>query len=498
MSVATFCTTICDSQADAKLDPLGALFAEARHWSFVQLYVQRRELKDVKADAIRRFGITARHFNGIRFDLDQAIAAERGGTAFLVTQREDSIRSLGERIERETRRILELQALERIKAADSLKFKSVSRKQRLDRLKGGLPTLQRRAEKAKHGVPAICFGGRSSLREAQADGETWRWHQKREGRINLVGSKSEGYGNQSAFWRNGVLHLRMPDSLGGGQLALEGVVFREEQAREFLEASASKATRQGITWLLFKDDDLNWQVRFTVERKASKRVGRLDAGAIAVDVNVDHLAVVHVDRFGNLVSKMSLPFPRLGIDANIADNAIGCAVSAIVALAAAKGCAVVIERLNFSKKKAGLREYGKSHAERLSGFAYARFQNYMRSRCDRIGVDLHEVNPAFTSVIGRAKYAGRRGLDVHHAAALVIGRRAMGYGERLVRSDGVPLDAPARMRPRIEGRRWRGVRKAPQEGAQASVRTAGQVVSIKARAGKSPPPEGRLGLPSGR
>jgi len=164
MSVVTFCTTIRDSQADAKLDPLGELFAEARHWSFVQLYVQRRELKDVKADAIRRFGITARHFNGIRFDLDQAVAAERGMSAFLVTQRQDAIRSLGERIERETKRIPELQAVERIKAAASLKFKSVGRKQRLDRLKGGLSALQQRAEKATHGVPAICCGGRPVLR----------------------------------------------------------------------------------------------------------------------------------------------------------------------------------------------------------------------------------------------------------------------------------------------------------------------------------------------
>ncbi|OAD19997.1 hypothetical protein THIOM_004328 [Candidatus Thiomargarita nelsonii] len=36
---------------------------------------------------------------------------------------------------------------------------------------------------------------------------------------------------------------------------------------------------------------------------------------------------------------------------------------------------------------------------------------------------LYKVNPAFTSVIGRVKYASRYGLTVHHAAALVIALR---------------------------------------------------------------------------
>jgi hypothetical protein len=39
-----------------------------------------------------------------------------------------------------------------------------------------------------------------------------------------------------------------------------------------------------------------------------------------------------------------------------------------------------------------------------------------------------EVNPAFTSVIGRIKYAKRLGVSIHQAA-LAIGRRSLGYSE---------------------------------------------------------------------
>lgn len=495
MTVVTFCASIRDPRADDKLSPMGALFAQARHDLFVALHVHHEPIARIKRRFIKEYGLTGRQFNGIRFDIDQVVASERGSSKFLLEQRHETIASLSERIDRETAKLEILISAEKIRAVANLKFKITGRKQRLDRLKGGLPALEARAARS---IPAICFGGREGLREAQATGEMWRWRQRREGRVFLVGAKCETHGNQSVSLTDGTLRIRQPNWLGGGHIELEGVDFRQPEAREMLHRLKDAETRTAATWLIFRDEAGDWQVRLTVERPRVRRVGRIDAGVVAIDLNVDHLAVVVVDRYGNACERMRLPFPTAGVSEDAATNAIGCMVGSIVSLAASKGMAVAIESLNFSKKKAGLREYGTAHARRLSNFGYAKFREIMRSRCDRSGVDLHEVDPAYTSVIGRAKYAGRRGLTVHMAAALVIGRRALGYGERLVRSDGVPLDAPARMRPRIEGRRWRGVRKAPQEGAQAPVRTAGQVGSIKARAGLRPQPGSRLGLDPGR
>jgi hypothetical protein len=42
-----------------------------------------------------------------------------------------------------------------------------------------------------------------------------------------------------------------------------------------------------------------------------------------------------------------------------------------------------------------------------------------------------EVNPAYTSVIGQHKFARRYGISVHNAAALVMGRRFLGFSESL-------------------------------------------------------------------
>ena len=49
----------------------------------------------------------------------------------------------------------------------------------------------------------------------------------------------------------------------------------------------------------------------------------------------------------------------------------------------------------------------------------------------RHGFQIKQVNPAYTSIIGRFKYAEKYGLSVHEAAAFVIGRRGLGYKEKL-------------------------------------------------------------------
>ncbi|MCQ6282393.1 hypothetical protein [Bacillus sp. EB600] len=48
-----------------------------------------------------------------------------------------------------------------------------------------------------------------------------------------------------------------------------------------------------------------------------------------------------------------------------------------------------------------------------------------------MGVAVFEVNPAYTSQIGKMKYMKRFGISIHEAASFVIARRAMGFKEKL-------------------------------------------------------------------
>ena len=84
------------------------------------------------------------------------------------------------------------------------------------------------------------------------------------------------------------------------------------------------------------------------------------------------------------------------------------------------------------------------------------------SACARNGVALSRVNPAYTSIIGRVKFALRYGLSVHEAASVTIARRAMGNSERLPRSSTgtvkVPTDGCDHVTLEVE-RRTRRIRR---------------------------------------
>ncbi len=457
----TFCTVISDPHADSLLAPYGELMARMRHWSFKEIHVLGREVADVKKEAQLRFGVTARQFNGVRFDLDQAVNGWKGTLVFRIQTLKDSIEATVDRIAALGRR---MEKARTGKKRASLHFRQVGKKQRLDVLRGELSVAERELAEGK---PRVCFGGRTVLRDAVATGDMWKWHDRRNGRIFLVGSKDEGvHGNQSVHWDGNSLRIRLPDSLGGAHVTLDGVRFRygQKELDAVLERNRDKAKRVSLTWLIFRDDEGRWHANVTVEEPAASLVTDVGNGVVAVDLNADHLAVVLVDRCGNPASRLKLDFPVSGTDEGRAAVIIGDAVRALCLIARSRGFGIVCEDLEFSRKKAGLREYGARHARMLSGWAYARFFQVLSARCKRDGVDLAKVRPAFTSVIGRWKHAKGRAMSVHQGAALAIARLAMGFGERLVDSCGSALDSPARMSPRTERKRWRGVHR----GAQAS------------------------------
>ena len=69
----------------------------------------------------------------------------------------------------------------------------------------------------------------------------------------------------------------------------------------------------------------------------------------------------------------------------------------------------------------------------LSSFSYGKVKACFLSRGIRQGVQVYQVNPAFSSVIGRVKFMERYGLSVHQAAALVLARRLLGCSEGIPR-----------------------------------------------------------------
>jgi hypothetical protein len=75
--------------------------------------------------------------------------------------------------------------------------------------------------------------------------------------------------------------------------------------------------------------------------------------------------------------------------------------------ALAQGKPIVAEYLDFTKKKQDVSESSSKAARALSSFADNKILMTMRAQCFRLGIGFHQVNPAYSSVIGHVKFARR-------------------------------------------------------------------------------------------
>ena len=208
---------------------------------------------------------------------------------------------------------------------------------------------------------------------------------------------------------------------------------------------AAKAERAGhttaLTWRFLRDDT-GWKVMVSLHRKLEVTDWGFANGAIGVDLNVGFLSIMPVDASGNPLKPLSLDMPieTAALSSDRAKAVLGDVVKALVDMALKQCRPIVIEDLEFVKKKAALKETaGSNLARRLSSFSYNLVKTMIHSRAARFGVRVIDVNPAFTSHMGRAKYVTALGISVHRAAAAMIARRGMDLSEGMSVSGEVPL-----------------------------------------------------------
>ena len=189
----------------------------------------------------------------------------------------------------------------------------------------------------------------------------------------------------------------------------------------------------------FKRDGRGWRVFAATRMMDVPVVTDQRRGAIGVDLNADHLAVAETDASGNCLRAWRVPLVTYGRSSRQAEALIGDAVASVVGYAREAGKPIVIEKLDFRHKKAVLEGESRRYNRMLSSFSHGRVKAYFISRGYRHGVEVHQVNPAFSSIIGQVKFLERYGLSVHQAAALALARRLLGCSERIPRRWVAPI-----------------------------------------------------------
>jgi IS605 OrfB family transposase len=177
-----------------------------------------------------------------------------------------------------------------------------------------------------------------------------------------------------------------------------------------------------------------------------KPVFKFSEGCLGIDTNPDGLAVVEINKDGNLLGHTYLSNSRIQFARHDKrKNDIEVLALQVVNMAVLKGKGIVLEDLKFNQNK---KSKCKKFNRMKHNFIYASLLQAIERRAIKDGVEVRKVNPAFTSIAGILKYQDLYSLNRHTVAALVIARR--GYG--IMETVRVKLESLEKDRLNLAGR----------------------------------------------
>jgi len=263
-----------------------------------------------------------------------------------------------------------------------------------------------------------------------------QWRELRQGTLISIGSKADK-GNRLMRFEdlNGQLCLRI--TTGNREFIYAKVLREPSNSKDkwlafmamLLESWQTQSYFPYTVELKLRDGEVYGSVSFEIPTPEVKYTK--ENGVIAIDTNASpiHLAIAEVSKTGELLSYKTISLHHLlGLSQNSKEHQEWILAHQIVDLAIEKGKAIAVE--NLKKLKKGMRGDGKAELrKRLHHWNAKKFLQKLKRVAMIKGVEVIEVNPAYTSVIGMLKYAPQLNIDKDIAGAYVIGRRALGFKE---------------------------------------------------------------------
>ncbi|MEK7021525.1 IS200/IS605 family accessory protein TnpB-related protein [Bacillus sp. FSL K6-6038] len=304
--------------------------------------------------------------------------------------------------------------------------------------------LNQKLTSYKTHIPSAVFGSKKLFRSQFTTREFVRNHDKwktvfsraRNKQLILSGRKDAKHGNFVFQYVPETKGLWMTTSSGKtlmfpavtfpyGQEVIEKVITTQLQCKN------KKKHGKPIAWSL-EDYGAYYIVKCLVDVPENPQTNYSTSdGAIGVDCNLEHFAWANVTKDGNYKGSGALVFSIMGKSTGQITKIIEVEAIRLVDLAERYNKPIVIEKLDTTQSKTGNR-YGNKHANRMrSMFAYEKMTSAILNRADKRGVAVFQVNPAYTSISGKMKYMRKFGISIHQSAAFTIGRRGLGYKEKV-------------------------------------------------------------------
>ena len=263
-----------------------------------------------------------------------------------------------------------------------------------------------------------------------------QWKEQRQGTLISIGSKADKGNRLTRFEdKKGQLHLRI--TTGNREFIYAKVLREPSNSKDkwltfmamLLEGWQTHSYFPYTVELKLRDGEIYGSVSFEIPTPEVKYTK--DNGVIAIDTNASpvHLAIAEVSKTGKLLSYQAISLHHLlGLSKNTKDHQEWILANKIVDLAIQKGKAIAVE--NLKKLKKGTRGDGKAKLRKIfHNWNAKKFLQKLKRVAMLKGVEVIEVHPAYTSIIGMLKYAPQLSIDKDIAGAYVIGRRALGFKE---------------------------------------------------------------------
>lgn len=299
--------------------------------------------------------------------------------------------------------------------------------------------IRRTEEKAGRIPSRITFGSKKQYKKKDTLSLTGKnleaWHQERDFArnriVNFSGRAVSPNGNYLCKY-DPERHTLEVTMINGEKILFHEVHFpyRGEELEQYLKdrkgsvgyTMERKKDGNGREYLIFKA---------TLTVKKEKLNHSTSDGVLSYDFNYDHIAWADVSPDGNLIKAGVIPFTLDGLSSGHAKEVLGTAVKKLVSLAVDRKKPIVREELDFVRKKAQMEYREHKQNQKLSALIYSKAITMVEARAFREDIAVLKVNPAYTSLIAKVKYMKLKNLSIHCAAAYVIGRRGMGFSEKL-------------------------------------------------------------------
>lgn len=174
--------------------------------------------------------------------------------------------------------------------------------------------------------------------------------------------------------------------------------------------------------------DGRYYCNITIEEETLEKVYTCHNGITGIDTNPDGVALTEITKDGNFKSSIWIGSGELTTArTEKRNNIIGNVAKEVVEQAKKSGKGIAAEDLKFTDDKDVKSKFARVRHQ----FIYMRLILAILRLAAREGIETVTVKPQYTSTIGQYKYMHMFGLTVHQSAALVIGRRALGYRDKV-------------------------------------------------------------------